>query len=148
MKALVLIMTLLATTTAAQAADLLIRKTSPHSVDQTMDQLVAAVEGAGATVFARVNHAAGAASVDLELPATQALIFGNPQLGTAVMQADQTAGLDLPMRVVVFDDNGQTTVAYHAPARLAKDHNVPADAEVLAKITGALDKLTGAAIAE
>ncbi len=148
MKALILIMTLLATATTAHAADLLIRKASPHSVDQTMNQLVAAVEGAGATVFARVDHTAGAASVDLDLPATQALIFGNPKLGTLVMQADQAAGLDLPLRVVVFDDNGQTTVAYHAPARLAQDHDIPGDAEVLAKITGALDKLTGAAIAE
>lgn len=131
----------------ASAADL-ITKPSPHSVTDTMDRLTAAVEKAGATVFARVDHAKGAMSVDMELRPTQMLMFGNPKLGTPALQAAQTIGLDLPLRVVAYEDEaGQVHVAYHAPASLTA-HGISADAEVLAKMTGALDKLTSAAVAE
>jgi uncharacterized protein (DUF302 family) len=127
----------------------LIRKQSPHTVSVTIDRLAAAVEGAGATVFARVDHAAGASSVGMELRPTQLLIFGNPKLGTPALQAGQTAGLDLPLRVVAYkDDSGQVFLAYHSPSILAADHGIPADAEVLKKMTGALDKLTSNAIAQ
>ena len=84
--------------TAAHAE--MIAKTSPHSVSETMDRLEAAVTAAGATIFARVDHAAGAGKVDMELRPTQLLIFGNPKLGTPAMQDAQTAGLDLPLRVL------------------------------------------------
>lgn len=131
-----------------QAAEL-IKKASPHQVDVTMDRLVAAVEGAGAKVFARVDHAAGAKSVEMELRPTQLLMFGNPRLGTPALQAAQTAGLDLPLRVVAYEDeNGQVFVAYHQPAELAAEHGIPPDAEVLKKMAGALDKLTSKAIAQ
>jgi len=92
-----------AMTLPAFAADI-VHKVSPHSVSTTMDRLQAAVEGAGATVFARVDHAGGAASVDLELRPTELLIFGNPKLGTPAMQDNQTAGLDLPLRVLAYAD--------------------------------------------
>lgn len=130
----------------ALATDL-VTKPSPNSVTVTVDRLVAAVEGAGATVFARVDHAAGAASVGMELRPTQMLMFGNPKLGTPALQADQAAGLDLPLRVVVYQDQaGQVYIAYHAPAQLAEDHNVPADAPVLKNMSGALNNLTDKAI--
>ena len=132
----------------AAGADL-ITKSSPHSVGDTVDRLVAAVEGAGATVFARVDHAAGAEKIGSDLRPTQMLMFGNPKLGTPVLQADQAAGLDLPLRVVVYENaDGTVTLAYHDPASLAANHDVPADVETLATMTGALDKLTGAAVAE
>jgi len=134
--------------TQAFAADL-ITKQSTHSVSVTIDRLVAAVEGAGAKVFARVDHAAGAAKIDMELRPTQMLMFGNPKLGTPALQAGQTAGLDLPLRVVAYEDaNGQVFIAYHAPSEMSQDHGIPADAPVLKKMTGALDKLTNKAIAE
>lgn len=126
----------------------LISKTSPHSVSETVDKLVAAVEGAGATVVARVNHAAAAGSVEMELRPTEMVMFGNPKLGTPAMQAAQVTGLDLPLRVVVWEgEDGTVTLAYHDPMELA-ELGIPADAEVLAKMAGALDKLTGAAVAE
>lgn len=132
----------------ALAADL-ITKPSPHSVTVTVDRLVAAVEGAGATVFARVDHAAGATAVGAQLRPTQMLMFGNPKLGTPALQAAQTSGVDLPMRVVVYQDKaGQVLVAYHSPAELSEDHGVPADAAVLKKITGALNNLTNKAISK
>ncbi len=132
----------------ALAADL-VTKPSPHSVSVTVDRLVAAVEGAGATVFARVDHAAGATAVGTQLRPTQMLMFGNPKLGTPALQAAQTSGLDLPLRVVVYQDaSGQVQVAYHSPAKLSDDHGIPADAEVLQKMTGALDNLTNKAVGQ
>ena len=132
----------------ALAADL-ITKPSPHSVTVTVDRLVAAVEGAGATVFARVDHAAGATAVGAELRPTQMLMFGNPKLGTPALQAAQTAGLDMPLRVVVYQDQAdQVLVAYHAPSKLSDDHGIPADAEVLKKMAGALNNLTNKAISK
>lgn len=136
------------TVASAPAHAEMIAKTSPHSVADTMDRLEAAVTGAGATVFARIDHAAGAASIDAELRPTQLLIFGNPKLGTPAMQAGQTAGLDLPLRVLAYADaEGVVHVTYHAPTTLVAAHNLPADAPYIAMMTGALDKLTGAAIA-
>ncbi|MEO9648873.1 MAG: DUF302 domain-containing protein [Roseobacter sp.] len=136
----------LASTSAGLASDL-IEKTSPHSVSVTMDRLVAAVTGAGATVFARVDHGAGAASVELELEPAELLIFGNPKLGTPAMQDGITAGLDLPLRVLAYSDSeGVVHVAYHDPAKLAKEHALPADAKYIQVMTGALDKLTGKAV--
>lgn len=135
------------TATSAFASDLM-TKTSPHAVGFTMDRLEAAVKGAGATVFARVDHAAGAASVDLELAPSQLLIFGNPKLGTPAMQGGATAGLDLPLRVLAYEDAaGVVHVVYHDPATLAATHGLPADAKYIQMMTGALDKLTDKAVA-
>ena len=137
-----------AATLALPASADLIDKVSPHSVADTMDRLVTAVEGAGATVFARIYHAAGAAKVSMELRPTQTLIFGNPKLGTPAMLDSQTAGLDLPLRVLAYaDGEGVVHVTYHAPANLAATHGLPADAKYIAMMTGALGKLTDKAIA-
>lgn len=126
----------------------MITKTSPHSVDVTLDRLEAAVTSAGATVFARIDHAKGAASVEQELRPTQMLMFGNPKLGTPFMQAQQSAGLDLPLRVVSFEAaDGTVQVVYHDPATLAATHGVDENTPVISKIAGALDKLTNKAIA-
>ncbi len=145
---------LLATTLTAflalpAAADDMVRKVSPHDVTTTMDRLEAAVEGAGATVFARVDHAAGAETAGMELRPTELLIFGNPKLGTPAMQDGQTAGLDLPLRVLSYaDSEGVVHLVYHTPESLAADHGLPADAQYIQMMTGALEKLTSKAIAE
>ena len=132
---------------SAMAADL-IQKISPHSVNVTIDRLSAAVEAAGVRVFARVDHAAGAQSVGADLRPTELLMFGNPKLGTPAIQAVQSSGLDLPLRVLAYEDaDGVVHVTYHDPAELAGIHGIPEDAEVLAKMTGALGKLTDKAIA-
>ncbi len=137
---------LVMTATAGLANDL-VEKTSPYSVSETLDRLAAAVEGAGATVFARVDHGAGAASVDMDLAASELLIFGNPKLGTPAMRDNATAGLDLPLRVLAyFGEDGLVRVVYHDPASLAQTHGLPADAKYIQMMTGALDKLTSKAI--
>ncbi len=134
---------------AGGAAAQMIEKISPHPVTATIDRLQTAVEGAGATVFARIDHAEGAASVDLELRPTELLIFGNPKLGTPAMQDAQTIGLDLPLRVLAYaDEQGVVHVLYHDPENLAEMHGSPEDAAYLEKITAALDNLTNKAIAE
>lgn len=128
----------------ALAADL-VRVPSAHPVAETADRLVAAVEAAGAKVFARIDHAGGAKSVGVDIPANQVVIFGNPALGTGVIKDAPGAGLDLPLRVQVLDEGGATVLIYHDPAQLAADHGLPADHPVIAKMAGALAGLTGKA---
>lgn len=115
------------------------------SVAETADRLVAAVEGAGATVFARVPHSKGAASVDMELQDAELVIFGNPALGTPALQQDIRAGLVLPLRVLVHDDGGRTVITYESVDGMFEGLDIAADAEFRAKMAGALEKLTGAA---
>ncbi len=130
---------------SAAASDDFVRVPAQGSVAEVADRLEAAVTGAGATVFARVDHAKGAESIDMAIPDAQLLIFGNPKIGTPVMQDDPRAGLVLPLRVLVYDDNGQTTMLYEVPSEMLDDMNIPADAPYMAAITGALRNLTSAA---
>lgn len=116
------------------------------SVAQVMDALETAVNGAGATVFARVDHSAGASSIGMELDDAQVLIFGNPKLGTAPIQQDPIAGLFLPLKVLVFSDaDGQTWLVYENPADMFDGLNVNPDAPFIGKMTGALAALTAKA---
>lgn len=140
--------TVLATALAAAPAladGHMMRVEAAGSVAEAADRLEAAVSGAGAKVFARVNHGGGAASVDMELADSELLIFGNPKLGTPVLQADIRSGLVLPLRVLVYDDDGQTVFIYETPGAMLSSYDVPADAEAIGKMAGALGKLTGAA---
>ena len=84
----------------------LITITSNHSVKETLDRLEASLRGNGVTVFARIDHAAAAASVDMTLPPTELIIFGQPKAGTPLMQALQTTGIDLPLKALVWEDPG------------------------------------------
>jgi uncharacterized protein (DUF302 family) len=125
----------------------LVRKQSPHSVGETIDRLAAVVKGKGLTVFARIDHAAGAKKVDLDLRPTELIIFGSAKVGTPLMQAQQTMGLDLPLKVLAWqDDGGRVWLAYEAPADMAAAHGLPKDNPVIKKVTGALDALTSAAV--
>jgi uncharacterized protein (DUF302 family) len=131
---------------AAAAPEGMVVKSSPHSVNETLDKLEAALKKNGIRVFARVDHAAGAAAVDLELPATQLLIFGNPKLGTPLMQAERSVAIDLPMKALAYADaDGRVHLAYNDPAYLAERHGIEDREAVIRKMTGALDKLTDAA---
>lgn len=116
------------------------------SVDAAFADLKAAVAGAGATIFAEVDHAAGARSVEMDLPAARLLIFGNPRLGTPAMRDDMRAGALLPLRVLVYaGPDGGTVIAYEDPAAMFAGLEIPADAAYLGQMQGALAKLTGAA---
>ncbi|MBT8425826.1 MAG: DUF302 domain-containing protein [Silicimonas sp.] len=115
------------------------------SVSEAADRLVSAAEGAGATIFARVPHSKGAMSVEMELQDAELVIFGNPKLGTPALQADIRSGLVLPLRVLVHDADGQTTITYESVDAMFEGLDIPADAAYRQAISGALDKLTGAA---
>lgn len=132
-------------TLGAAMADNWIIKDSASDVAVTADKLVAAVEGAGAKVFARVDHAAGAASIDAELAPMTLVMFGNPKLGTPILQNAPQAGLDLPIRVLIWDDNGSTKIGYLDPADLKARYSVEGADKSFEMMTGALGKLTDAA---
>lgn len=134
-------------TTAALAE--LVQKPSPHSVQVTMDKLADAVKNAGARIAARVDHAKAAESVGIELAPNQVLIFGNPNIGSPIFVENPAAGLDLPIRVVVFEDkSGQTIVAYHNPTSLAESFSLSPEMKSFKMMAGALNNLTNAAIAK
>ncbi|AKI00938.1 hypothetical protein IMCC20628_02235 [Hoeflea sp. IMCC20628] len=136
---------LLATSVSARAEDGWVIKSSAVSVEKTADKLVAAVEKAGAKVFARVDHAAGAKSIDAELADMTMVMFGNPKIGTPILQAEPRAGLDLPNRVLIWDDEGQTKIGYLDPADLKARYKITGADKAFDVMTGALGKLTDAA---
>jgi uncharacterized protein (DUF302 family) len=90
-----------------------------------MDRLEAEIKARGMTVFGRVDHAAGAAGVALSLRPTELLIFGNARGGTPLMQSNQTVGIDLPLKALVWQDaSGKTWLSYNDPSWLAKRHGL------------------------
>jgi uncharacterized protein (DUF302 family) len=130
--------------TQAAAAEWITRESSA-SVSETADRLVAAAEGAGATVFARVDHAAGAQGVGEELPPTTLVIFGNPQIGTPILQAERRAGLDLPLRVLIWEEGGATMLGYEDPDAVKDRYAIDGADEAFDAMRGALDNLTSEA---
>lgn len=129
------------------AADMVV-KDSAHDVKTTADRLQAAMEKNGITVFARVDHAKGAASIDQELPAMEVIIFGNPKLGTPLMQSNPAIGLDLPMKILVWDAAGATKIGYLAPEDLKARYGISDRDAVFETMTGALGKMTDGAGAQ
>lgn len=127
---------------APTASDLVV-VASPHDHATTLARAVAAIEQRGLVMVHRVDHAAAAQGAGLALDATTVLVFGNPKGGTPLMQVAPTIGLDLPLRVLVWQRDGKVQLAYHAPAAIAaahgvKDHPVTMKmAEVLAAIAAA-----------
>ncbi len=131
----------------AHADGQLVTKQSNHDVKTTVDRLEAAVNKAGATVFARVDHAGGAAKVDMELQPMEVLVFGNPKLGTPIIQAAPEAGLDLPIKVLVWQDGDKVLIGYLEPQDLKARYGISGADKSFEMMTGALGKLTDAAAA-
>ena len=109
-----------------------------------MNRLEAGVRAKGLTVFADIDHAAGATAAGLSLRPTEVLIFGNAKGGTPLMQANQTIGLDLPLRVLVWQDaSGDTWLSYNDPGWLAKRHGLGDESRAtVSALSAALDQLT------
>lgn len=129
------------------AADGLIMLKSPHSAQNTMNRLEAIVKERGLTVFARVDHAGGAAKVGKTIRPTELLIFGNPQGGTPFIECAQTVGIDLPLKALVWEDaSAQVWLGYNDTAFLARRHEVPACAAA-ANLAKAVAALAAAAVA-
>jgi len=138
----------------AQASTLsedgLVTVASRYSVDEAFDRLEAEVKARGIAVFARIDHGAGAASVGLALRPTQLLIFGNPKAGTPLMQSNQAIGIDLPLKILGWQDaGGNVWLTYNDPRWLARRHRLGADTgaavDALAVVLADLAKVAGAA---
>jgi uncharacterized protein (DUF302 family) len=113
------------------------------SANETLERLLAALATRKLTVFARVDHAAGAASVGLPLRPTEVVMFGNARGGTALMQDRQSAGIDLPLKALISEDaDGKAWLTYNDPAWIAERHGLgPASAaavKAMAELLGAI----------
>jgi uncharacterized protein (DUF302 family) len=111
---------------------------------ETMDRLEAEIRAQGMTVFARIDHSAGAAEVGLTLRPTELIIFGNARGGTPLMQSVQTVGIDLPLKALVWEDtSGKTWLSYNEPGWIAQRHGVDANAEpIVSKMAAALSAIS------
>ena len=131
------------------AADGLTTVPSSFGPKETMDRLEADIKGKGLTVFARIDHGAGAAEVGQPLRPTELLIFGNARGGTPLMQSVQTIGIDLPLKALVWQDSSDVTwLSYNEPAWLAQRHGLSGATDaVVGNLTAALDAVAKAATA-
>jgi uncharacterized protein (DUF302 family) len=122
------------------AADGVVTVPSSSNAKLTIDKLAAALTAGGATIFARVDHAAGATAAGLTLRPTELLIFGNAKGGTPLMQSQQSAGIDLPMKALAWEDAaGKTWLSYNDPAWIATRHALsPETAKVIEALSAGL----------
>src|SRR5215831_3834179 len=146
-KALLLVVALCGSGANAMAAEGLTTIKSHFGPEETMNRLEAEVKARGMTVFAHIPHAKGAAAAGLPLRPNDLLIFGNAKVGTPLMQLAPTIGIDLPLKVLVWQDaDGNTWLSYNDPAWLARRHGLGPDAEATVKtLAGALHAVTSAA---
>jgi uncharacterized protein (DUF302 family) len=101
---------------------------SDHSVDETVEQLKRILQERGITPFALIDHSGEAAKAGMQMRPTKLLIFGNPKAGTPVMLAAPTSAIDLPLKILVWEDvQGKVWVSYNSPDYLQQRHNVPAN---------------------
>jgi uncharacterized protein (DUF302 family) len=137
--------TLLLSPMLVLASNGLVAVKSPHGARDTMNRLEAIVKQRGLNVFLRLDHAAGAAKVGKTLRATEVLVFGNPQGGAPLMECAQTAGIDLPLKALVWEDaSSQVWVGYNDPAWLAGRHGA-ADCPAAGNLAKALAGVAAAA---
>jgi uncharacterized protein (DUF302 family) len=133
---------LLAALALSLFADGIIIKNSQNSVEKTVYMIQNIVTKQGFTVYAVVDHQAGANRVRMQLPPSIEIIFGNPKAGTILMQENRVAGLDLPIRILVFEDNDKSTkIAYRDADWLAQEHNL-SEKRVLNMMNFAIDNIT------
>ena len=127
--------------------DWIVTKSSPRSVPDTVQRMSELAAAKGLKLFAVIDHSGEAAAHGLELRDTKVVVFGSPVAGTPVMQAAPLAALDLPLKILVWDDDGQTRVSYTAPSELAARYGL--SDELAARLAGidALDRRAGLGVA-
>ena len=119
---------------------------SAHSVSETLDRLENLLRKKGITIVTRWRHDAAAKKVGISLRPTELLIFGNPKLGSHFFTSQQTAGIDLPMKALAWQDkNGQVWLTYNDPHYIADRHGIKNRPEIVSKMTAALKQLTNGA---
>jgi uncharacterized protein (DUF302 family) len=133
-------------TTSAYAGSGIISVKSAHDVKTTADRLESTLKQKGMTVFNRIDHAQGAQKIGKELRPTELIIFGNPKVGTPLMQCRQSVALDLPQKALIWQDaEGQVWLSYNDPDYLVERHGIEGCGEVIKKVKGALGKFAKAA---
>jgi uncharacterized protein (DUF302 family) len=138
-KILLSLMPLFFLVSLAYADNGLITTKSPYDVKKTADRFENALNSKGMTVFIRIDHAEGARKVGQKLRPTELVIFGNPKVGTPLMQCGQSVAIDLPQKALIWQDEaGQVWLTYNDPNYLANRHNLRGCAEVIEKIERAL----------
>ena len=111
---------------ANQSGNGIVDKASNHSVDETVEKLKGILQAKGVTLFALVDHSGEAAKVGMKMPPTKLLIFGSPQAGTPLMLAAPSSAIDLPLKILVWEDaRGKVWVSYNSPAYLQARHGFP-----------------------
>jgi uncharacterized protein (DUF302 family) len=122
-------------------------KSTAAGYTRTAAGLNAAIERRGLTVFARIDHAAGAASVGMDIPPEEVFIFGNPQAGTPLMQADPKAGYELPLRILLWQEGDRVMIGYRDPRELAGEYALADRGAILDRLAGLLADLAAEATA-
>ena len=140
------VVTLLLLSTPIYADSGLVSVKSSHDVKTTADRLESTLKQKGMNVFIRINHAQGAQKVGMELRPTELIIFGNPKVGTPLMQCAQSVAIDLPQKALIWqDEKGQVWLSYNNPNYLVERHEISGCDEVVKKIEGALGNFAKAA---
>jgi uncharacterized protein (DUF302 family) len=108
----------------------IVNQPSHHSVEETVERLKSILQAKGVTLFAIIDHSGEAEKAGLKMPPTKLLIFGNPKAGTPLMLASPGSAIDLPLKILVWEDvrqntNGKVWISYNSPAYLAKRHGLP-----------------------
>ena len=130
----------------AAADNGLINVKSAHDVKTTADRLENILNQKGMNVFIRIDHAAGAMKAGLKLRPTELVVFGNPRVGTPLMQCRQSVGMDLPQKALIWQDaNGQVWLSYNDPRYLERRHGLSECVEVIKKVEKALSNFANAA---
>ncbi|MGD0736528.1 MAG: DUF302 domain-containing protein [Terracidiphilus sp.] len=110
------------------AGDGIVNLPSNHTVDETVERLKGILEAKGVTLFALVDHSGEAEKVGMKMPATKLLIFGSPKAGTPVMLASPSIAIDLPLKILIWEDgHGKAWISYNSPTYLQDRHGVPTE---------------------
>ncbi|AZG36151.1 MULTISPECIES: DUF302 domain-containing protein [Shewanella] len=132
--------------THAYALESLITVESHYSAKETADRFETIIKDKGFTVFSRIDHQKNAAAVNLALRPTEVIIFGNPNIGTQLMQCNQLVAIDLPQKVLISEDvDNKVWLSYNNPKYIKLRHNIAGCDKVINKISAALNTLSIAA---
>jgi uncharacterized protein (DUF302 family) len=145
-KASITLLLVLFTVLPLMAAEGLINVQSDYNVKETTDRLENILNEKGMTIFNQINHSDAAQKVGVELRKTRLIIFGNPKVGSPLMQCQQSIAIDLPQKAIIWeDDKSKVWISYNDPRFLGKRHNIIGCDEVITKVEKALSGITKAA---
>ena len=145
-KTSIAVLLVLFTVLPLMAAEGLINVQSDFSVKETTDRLENILDEKGMTTFNQINHSDAAQKVGVDLRETRLIIFGNPKVGSPLMQCQQSVAIDLPQKAIIWeDDKSKVWISYNDPRYLGKRHNIIGCDEVITKVEKALSGITKAA---